>query len=83
MVGAISSADSPTVPLAPYTEKTGFHRVHRTLASTGPVRPISGSSEDAGIGLGPDADGVRPILLTWKRTEETVSDRTLGESSRA
>ena len=26
---------------------------------------------------------MRPVLLTWKRTEETVSDRTLGESGRA
>ena len=26
---------------------------------------------------------VRPVLLTWQRTEETVSDQTLGESGRA
>ena len=71
------------VPPAHYTEKTGFHRVHRTLDSTGPVRPVSGSSEDAGAGLRPDAGGVRSVLLTWQRTEEIVSDRTLGESGRA
>ena len=64
------------------TEKIGFHRVHRTLALTGPVRLVSGSSEDAGVGLRPDAGGVRPVLLMWQRTEKTVSDRTLGESGR-
>ena len=53
------------------------------LASTRPVRPVSGSSEDAGVGLRPDAGGVHPVLLMWQRVEETVSDRTLGESGRA
>ena len=57
--------------------------MHQTLASTGPVRPVSGSSEDASVGLRPDAGGVRLVLLMWQRTEEIVSDRTLGESSRA
>ena len=77
------SADSLTVPPAPYIEKTGFHRVDRTLASTGPARPISGSSEDAGVGLRPDAGRVRSVLLTWQCTEKTVSDRALGESGQA
>ena len=40
---------------APCTKKTGFHRVHQTLVSTGPERPINGSCEDAGVGLRPDA----------------------------
>ena len=35
-------------------EKTGFHRVHRTLVSMGLERPVSESSEDAGVGLRPD-----------------------------
>ena len=48
--------------------------MHRTLVSTGLERPVSGSSEDASVGLRLDAGGVRPVLLTWQRTEETVSD---------
>ena len=86
--------DSPTVPPIPYTEKIGFYRVHRTLVSTGPERPISGSSEDAGVGLRSDAGslsdrtlaGCVRSVLTYAdvgHTEETLSDRTLGESSRA
>ena len=71
------------MPPVPCTEKTGSHRVHRTLASTGPERPVSESSEDAGVGLRPDADGVHPVLLTWQRTEETPIDQTLGESGQA
>ena len=39
---------------APYIEKIGFHRVHRTLVSTGRECPINGSYEDAGVGLRPD-----------------------------
>ena len=60
-----SPVDSPTAPPALYIEKTGFHIVHRTLVSTGPERPNNGGSEDAGVGLRPDASGVHPILLTW------------------
>ena len=56
-------------PPAPCTEKTGFHRVDRTLASTGPARPVSGNNEDADIGLRPDAG--------------SLHDRTLGESGQA
>ena len=52
-------SDSPTVPLVLCTKKTGFHIVHRTLSSTGPERPVSGSSEDAGVGLRPDAGSLR------------------------
>ena len=43
------------MPPAPYTEKIGFHRTDRTLASVGPTRPVSGSRECAGVGLRPDA----------------------------
>ena len=68
---------------APCTEKIGFHIVHWTLVSTGPEHPVSGSSEDADINLQPDAGWVHPVLLTWQCTEETVSDRTMGESGRA
>ena len=71
------------VPPAPYTEKTGFHRVHRTLVSTGPERPINGSNDDAGVGLRPDASWLRLVPLMWQRTKKTVSDRTLGESGQA
>ena len=39
---------------APCIVKAGFHRVDRTLASTGPAHPVSRSSEDAGVGLRPD-----------------------------
>ena len=42
-------------PPAPCTEKTGSHIVDRTMASIGPVRPVSRTSEDAGVGLQPDA----------------------------
>ena len=31
----------------------------------------------------PDTEGVRPVLLTWQRTEESPCDRMLGESGRA
>ena len=51
-------------PSTLYTEKTGFHRVHQTLASTGPERPVSGSSEDTGVGLRPDAGSLRDRTLT-------------------
>ena len=54
--------------------------MHRTLASTGLERPVSGGSEDAVVGLRSDADRVRPVLLTWQRAEKRVTDRTLGES---
>ena len=50
-----SPTDNSTVPPALCTEKTGFHRVDRTLASTRPACPVSGSSEVAGVGLRPDA----------------------------
>ena len=60
-----SPADSLTVPPAPCIEKTGSHRKHRMLVSTGQERPISGSSEDAGVGLRPDAGWVHPVPLTW------------------
>ena len=36
---------------APYIEKTEVTRSDRTLASVGPARPVSRSSEDAGVGL--------------------------------
>ena len=36
---------------APYTEKTLDTGSDRTLASVGPARPVSRSSEDAGVGL--------------------------------
>ena len=49
--------------LAPCIEKTGFHRVDRTLDSTGPARPVSGRSEDAGVGLRPDAGSLRDWTL--------------------
>ena len=58
-----SPADSPTVPPVPCTEKTGFHRVHRTLASTGPVRPVSVSGEDVGVGLRSDIGLLRDWML--------------------
>ena len=44
---------------APCTEKIGFHSVDRTLASTGSARPVSRNSEDAGVGLRPDAGSLR------------------------
>ena len=68
------------MPPVPYTEKTGSHGVDRTLASTGPTHSVSRSSEDAGVGLRPDAGWVRPVPLMWQHTEKTVSDGTLGES---
>ena len=71
------------MPPASCIEKIGFHIVHRTLASTRPVRPVSGSSEDAGVGLRSDAGRVRLVPLTWQHTEVTVSDRMLGESGQA
>ena len=55
---------SPTMPLAPYTEKTGFHKVHWMLVSIGPERPVSGSNEDASVGLRPDAGSLRDRMLT-------------------
>ena len=58
-----SPTDSPTMPPAPCTEKTGFHKVDRTLASTGPARPVNGSSEDASIGLRSDAGSLRDRTL--------------------
>ena len=65
--------------------------MHRTLVSTRPERPVSGSSEDAGVGLRPDAgslrdrtlEGVRLVTLMWQHVEETLSDRMLGESDQA
>ena len=54
------------VPPAPCTEKTGFHRVHRTLVSTRLERPVSGSSEDAGVGLRPDAGSL--VIEHWLAT---------------
>ena len=65
--------ECPTVPPAPCTKKTGFHRVHRTLVSTGPERPISGNSEDAGVGLRPDVDGVLKALVWFWLIDETLS----------
>ena len=65
------------------TEKTGFHRVDRTLALTGPVRLVGRDSEDAGVDLRPDVGVVHPVLLTWQRTEKRVTDRMLSESDRA
>ena len=58
--------DSLTVPPTPYTEKTGFHRVHRMLVSIGPERPVSESSEDAGVGLRPDAGSL--VIEHWLAT---------------
>ena len=55
--------DGASVPPVPCTEKTGFHRVHRTLVSTGPERPVSGSSKDAGVGLRSDAGSLRDRTL--------------------
>ena len=49
---------------APYTEKTGSHRVDRTLASTGPARPVSRSCENAGVGLRPNAGSLRDQTLS-------------------
>ena len=69
--------------LAPYTEKTKVTVSDRTLASVGPARPVSRSCKEDGVGLRPDADMVRPVQLTWQRTEESPCDRTLGESGRA
>ena len=46
-----SPVDSPTVPPAPYTEKTKVTVSDRTLVSVGPTRPVSRSSKDAGVGL--------------------------------
>ena len=46
-----SSVDSPTVPLAPYTEKIEVTVSDRTLVSKGPACLVSRSSEDAGVGL--------------------------------
>ena len=34
---------------APYIEKIGFHRVHRTLVSKGPARPVKCGSVDASV----------------------------------
>jgi hypothetical protein len=58
-----SPADSPTMPPAPYTEKTGFNNVHRTLVSTGPERPVNGSCEDAGVGLRSDTGSLCDLTL--------------------
>ena len=59
----LETSPSPTVPTAPSAEKTGFHRVHRMLVSTGPERPVNRSSEDAGVGLRPDAGSLRDQIL--------------------
>ena len=58
-----SPVECPTVPPAPYTEKIGFHRVHRTLVSTGSERPVSESSEDTGVGLRPNAGSLHDRTL--------------------
>ena len=47
--------------------------MHRTLVSTGPERPISGNSEDAGVGLRPDVDGVLKALVWFWLIDETLS----------
>ena len=49
--------------LAPCTEKIGFHRVDRTLVSTGSACLVSGSSEDAGVDLRPDAGSLHDQTL--------------------
>ena len=46
-----SPAECPTVPPAPYTEKTEVTVSDRTLVSEGPACPVSRSSEDAGVSL--------------------------------
>ena len=78
------------MPPVPYIEKTGFHRVHRTLVSTRPERLVNGSYEDAGVDLRPNAGSLCDQTLVgcvWScrcgSVEETMSDWTLGESSRA
>ena len=44
-----------------------------TLASTGPVRPVSGSSEDAGVVLQPDAGSLCDWMLVSIGPERPVS----------
>ena len=50
--------------------------MHRTLVSIGPEHLVSGSSEDAGVGLRPDAGVLRPIMMKLTRP---VIARTLLE----
>ena len=57
------SADSPTVPPAPYTGKMEVTVSDRTLVSEGPARLVCRSSEDAGIGLRPDAGSLSDQTL--------------------
>ena len=49
MVGTIEQGKE--TPPASCTKKIGFHRVHRMLVSTELERLVSGSSEEAGVGL--------------------------------
>ena len=46
-----SPAECPTVPPAPYTEKTEVTVSDQTLASVGPARPVNRSYKDAGVSL--------------------------------
>ena len=46
-----SPAECPTVPPAPYIGKRDVTVSDRTLVLEGPARPVSRSSEDAGVGL--------------------------------
>ena len=57
----------------------------RTLASTGPARPVSTSSEDASVGLRPDAGSLHDRtlggcvrLVAAVEAQASVFDQTLG-----